>query len=391
MRSSSIRSPGLCQSRSPSRLAPRALPLVLAGLLGTLSSACDPAAGGSGGVAKASLLGDTLEYGVIWSFTFDASNAPVIGTQSGAFRWDGTTWVAYPATPAEEVSEVVVTGSGALVVNSKGAVLRLSSGATQWEELANSTLKLSRLVAASDGTLYAIQDKGPTSSTMRVHYRGAADTSWTDSNVDVSVFCYPLADSEGNIWCESSETLEVKRINKSTVESFPKAYGFTPTLGHVVKTVQVDDKGSHWGMSHNYSNAIGEMWEWNPGKSLAPTLRVEGTKCTDGDESTLCAGAAQVTGYITSPTRAPNGDGYQLWAPQNGASPYLMHVKPGGTWTVIGDLRKHFVGAGVARNSGVNPAAVSLRVDQKGQLFAFGSRLDPGALKGGSVVLKLDR
>lgn len=346
------------------------------------ASAC----GGGGATASFAPLGDTANYGVVWDLTFDRDDAPLIATETGPYRWDGVAWNAYPPPPPIDTNEIVVTQDGALVVVSRGQIHRLAAGASTWEPLYDSTPIAARVVEASDGTLYALQDQGPVSSTMRVLYREVGGAAFVDSGVDVTLFCYPLADADANIWCEHPDTLEVQRVERTESQVFPRAFGFTPMLGHVVKTVAIEDDGTHWAMSFNYAANVGEIWSWNPGSGEPARLRVDGTSCSDGDGSQICADGAPAGGYLTSPV-FDRGQGFQLWAPQNGESPYLMRAS-GGSWAVIADMLTPFA-SGSAAASGVDPAAVSLAFDHQGRLYAYGSHLDPGALMGTSVVLSV--
>jgi hypothetical protein len=333
-------------------------------------------------------VGDTTMLGAIWSFTFDAKDAPLIGTDTGAYRWNGSTWTALPAMGLLAFpSQVLEDARGGVVAVTNVGLFRLPANAASWEAFDGGVMKLSRLVEASDGTLYALQDRGPQSSTMRVFFRGPTDAAWTDSNVDVSVFCRPLADREGNVWCESSETLDVQRIARTTTQTYPRAYGFAPSLGHAIKTVDIDANGTHWGMGHNYSNSFGEVIAWTPSKNELST-KVTGATCSDGDGSMICD--EPVTGFISSVARSPNGELYELWAKQNGETPYLMRTSPGGSWVVLGDMFRQF-SRGVGKTSSVEAKALSLHVNRRGDVYLYASSLQGGAQKGASFVVRLRR
>lgn len=357
--------------------------------LGAVSLALLSCCGSSGGpVADEAfqLLGDTKRFGVIWSFAFDLSGAPLIGTQAGVHRWNGNDWESLPKPPIEEVAELVVGKTGVLYVRTKGEQIdRLDVGASSWTILADGREKFSRIVESSDGTLYALQDLGPLSSTMRVHFRKPADSAWIDSNVDVSVFCYPLADHEANIWCESSSTLDAQRIRERESQSFPQKFGFRPEAGHVVKTLAITPDGTHWAGSHNYVTTFGETWTWKDG---SPKKQNSGASCTDGDDSTHCAQRAGIGGYVTSPYFFAPRTFFEMWAPQNGDTPYLMRSEGGGEWRVLASMGKPFFG-GVATAHNVNPAAMAVSVGKDGTIYLYGSNLSPGSLLGTSVVMTL--
>lgn len=332
-------------------------------------------------------VGDTTALGVIWWFTFDAQGAPLIATDTGVHRWTGAAWAAAPtAGMLGFPSQVIDDKRGALIAVTAVGLFRLPQGAAAWEPFDGGVMKLARMAVSTDGTLYALQDRGPQSSTMRVHFRGPGDAMWTDSNVDVSVFAWPVADRENAIWTESSETLDVQRVSRTSVQTFPRAYGFQPALGHAVKTVEVDANGTHWGMATNYTTTFGDVIAWTPSRGEVST-KVTGATCTDGDGSSICD-PTTTGGFISSVARAPDGTLYELWAKQNGESPYLMRTSPGGSWAVVGDMFRQF-SRGPGKLSSVRPQALALYASPRGEIYLAGSSLQAGAQKGASFVVRL--
>ena len=107
----------------------------------SLSCGSDSESPDAGAIAK---VGDTTAFGVVWSLTFDANDNPLIGTQNGVHRFDGSVWVALPEIINKEVADVVVGKGGRLVRASNNIVLRLKPSASAWEILAEGQLRYRR-------------------------------------------------------------------------------------------------------------------------------------------------------------------------------------------------------------------------------------------------------
>jgi hypothetical protein len=307
-------------------------------------------AGCGGGPSAATLtpLG-SLPSGTFFGLSFDRSDTPHVVTTTGMYRWTGSEWTPLPSdgltmgvVPALAFGP---TGDG-FTLSGAGHIYRLPAGGAAWEIINPSTLLYTLPTSASDGTLYAKGRGSPQSAEVRLFFKRATDTAWTDSGIDVADTFQPLPDTDGNLWTPNIANFNpdggFKRVHEMDARIIPPPWG-TPALGNVIQLYAVAG-GTIYGSSLSYTSSYGQIRTYSIGSGAVGDV-TDGSSCASAVDLYSCKPSGV---SISSYARSPSGDFYEMLSNDNGFAA-LMKLD-GETWTAI-TSDEFYPGTGIVLDS----------------------------------------